>query len=104
MGGSLAVAFGSVLAAIGFNNQLALDTSKVGNERADCHLASEFETTEPTIPEAVPEASLRVGRIFSQRSRVWIGSADCRHARPRKEQTLTRSPIGESTSPASGRG
>jgi hypothetical protein len=86
IGASLAVPFGSVLAAICFHNELAFDAREVGNKRTDGYLASEFETSKAAVAEPIPESSLRIGGVPSERSRMKVGFADRRHGGSSKEQ------------------
>ena len=55
------VAVASVLATIGFDNDLGFDASEVGDERPDSQLSTKFETVEPSAVQVKPQPLLGIG-------------------------------------------
>jgi hypothetical protein len=89
--GSPIVSRRPVLPPIGFDDDFALDAGEIGNERPNCHLPSELESSELPIAEIVPESTFGIGGLATEALCVRIGSADCSHAlQPRRGKTLTQ--------------
>jgi hypothetical protein len=57
------IALASVLAAIGFDDEPALNASEVGDEWPDCSLPAKLESAKIAISEMVPKLLLGVGRV-----------------------------------------
>jgi hypothetical protein len=95
-----------MLSAIGFDDDSALYAGEIGNAASDSFLLPELEPAKLAIAKTRPKSTLGVRRFAPEPACVRIDPADGRHcvSAVKKKKTLTRSPIGESTSPASGRG
>ena len=52
-------------ATVGFDNELDLWTRKVGDERADRSLSSEFESVTPTVSKHCPQRFFGLGWLVS---------------------------------------
>jgi hypothetical protein len=59
-----------MLSTIYLNDQQILRTGKVYDERSDRELPSEFVALQATAPQRRPKATLRIGRIATERSRI----------------------------------
>lgn len=83
----------TVLAAVGFNHQLALGAGEVRDEWTDRFLPPEFEAAELPVAKARPQPLLRVGRVAPKPPRMGIDPADCRHGRSLEEEKPSPNPL-----------
>lgn len=54
-----------MLAAVHFNHDSALEADKIQDEPFERHLATEFETNKPAVPQKPPHFGFCIGRGMS---------------------------------------
>jgi hypothetical protein len=93
-----------MLPAVGFDNQASFGAGKIGDVWANRDLSPELEPAEVAIAQMAPKPLFRIRRTPTKLSNIRVSLANRCHCCCVAKKTLTRSPVGESASPARGRG